>query len=178
MTSLEVVGARRNAAVVAATAVTVGVLFLFPSSTNSTTRRGPARLAAPAGVVSAAPAPADAGAPTRGPVRAAAGPAAPVRRATAAGATTVVNGTSTDTQYGPVQVQLKVRGGRIVSATAIDFPQGGQTEQQINSHAIPVLQQETLAAQSAHIDAVSGATYTSGGYVTSLQAALDAAHLR
>lgn len=150
-----------------ATGAGVVVLFSYPTSTH-----GPLRPAA------AAKAPAAVVAPPV-PSVAAPVPGRPVVRTRApAAAALVVNGTSVDTQYGPVQVQLKVRGGRIVSATAIDFPQGGQTEQQINSHAIPVLQQETLAAQSAHIDAVSGATYTSGGYVTSLQAALDAAHLR
>jgi uncharacterized protein with FMN-binding domain len=91
-------------------------------------------------------------------------------------ATTVVNGTSVGTRYGPVQVQLHVRGGRIVSARAIDYPQGSGLDRQINSFAIPVLQKETVKAQNAQIDTVSGATFTSDGYRTSLQAALDAAH--
>jgi uncharacterized protein with FMN-binding domain len=90
--------------------------------------------------------------------------------------TTVVNGTSIDTNYGPVQVQLALQHGRIIRATAIDYPQAGGRDREINSVAIPVLQQETLVAQSAQIDTVSGATYTSDGYRQSLQAALDAAH--
>lgn len=89
-----------------------------------------------------------------------------------------MNGTSVDTRFGPVQVQLTVRAGRILTARAIDYPQGSGQTQQINRMAVPVLQAETVAAQSEQIDTVSGATYTSAGYVRSLQAALDAAHLR
>jgi uncharacterized protein with FMN-binding domain len=87
-----------------------------------------------------------------------------------------VNGDITDTMYGPVQVQVIVRGNRIVSAHAIDYPQGGGRDQEINSRAIPQLDQETMKVQSARIDTVSGATYTSEGYRRSLQSALDAAH--
>jgi uncharacterized protein with FMN-binding domain len=87
-----------------------------------------------------------------------------------------VNGAAADTMYGPVQVQVTVRGGRIVAAHAIDYPQGGGRDQQINSYAIPQLDQETLQIQSAQVDTVSGATYTSDGYRRSLQSALDAAH--
>jgi hypothetical protein len=87
-----------------------------------------------------------------------------------------VNGAVTDTMYGPVQVQVTVRGSRIVSAHAINYPQGGGRDQEINSLAIPQLDQETLQAQSARIDTVSGATYTSDGYRRSLQSALDEAH--
>lgn len=81
-----------------------------------------------------------------------------------------------DTQYGPVQVEITVRGGRIAGARALQHPSGdGQTDQ-INAYAVPRLDQETTAAQSAHIDTVSGATFTSDGYRRSLQSALDAAH--
>jgi uncharacterized protein with FMN-binding domain len=88
-----------------------------------------------------------------------------------------VNGGVADTMYGPMQVQITVRGGRITTAHAIVYPQGGGRDQQINSQAIPMLDQETLQIQSAQIDTVSGATYTSDGYRRSLQSALDAAHL-
>jgi uncharacterized protein with FMN-binding domain len=87
-----------------------------------------------------------------------------------------VNGAVIDTMYGPVQVQVSVRGSRIVSANAINYPQGGGRDQEINSQAIPQLDQEAMQAQSARIDTVSGATYTSDGYRRSLQSALDAAH--
>lgn len=87
-----------------------------------------------------------------------------------------MNGGPADTPYGPVQVQITVRAGRIVRANAIDYPQGSGRDQQINSYAIPQLDDETVRAQSAQIDTVSGATYTSDAYRTSLQSALDAAH--
>ena len=87
----------------------------------------------------------------------------------------VVNGQSMDTRYGPVQVQITIRSHRIIKATAIDYPQGSSTDQEINSSAIPQLDDETLQAQSAQIDTVSGATYTSDGYQRSLQSALDSA---
>ncbi|WP_346275842.1 FMN-binding protein [Pseudonocardia sp.] len=89
----------------------------------------------------------------------------------------MVNGSPADTEFGPVQVQLNVSSGRIVSATAINYPQESGHDLRINSYAIPVLQQETVSAQNAQIDTVSGATVTSNGYRQSLQSALDAAHL-
>lgn len=92
-------------------------------------------------------------------------------------ASVVVAGPTVDTQYGPVQVEITVRGGRIVNAHTLQHPSGdGQTDR-INGYAVPQLNQETMAAQNAHIDTVSGATFTSGGYRQSLQSALDAAHL-
>lgn len=87
-----------------------------------------------------------------------------------------MNGAPVDTPYGPVQVQITVRAGKIVRADAIDYPQGGGRSQEINGYAIPQLDNETVQAQSAQIDTVSGATYTSDGYRSSLQSALDAAH--
>lgn len=86
---------------------------------------------------------------------------------------TKVNGTAASTQYGPVQVQITIRRHRIVRARAIDYPQGSGTDQQINGSAIPQLDSEVVQTQSARIDTVSGATYTSDGYLTSLQSALD-----
>ncbi len=88
-----------------------------------------------------------------------------------------VTGPVVGTQWGPVQVQLRVSNGRVTAADAIQYPSGNDTDAQINSYAIPVLNQEVVAAQSAQIDAVSGATVTSEGYLQSLQAAIDAAHL-
>jgi uncharacterized protein with FMN-binding domain len=90
--------------------------------------------------------------------------------------TVTVNGAAVDTDYGPVQVQVSVRGKKIISATAIAYPQSGGRDMAINSYAIPMLQQDTVAKQSAQVDTVSGATYTSDGYRQSLQSALDAAH--
>jgi len=88
----------------------------------------------------------------------------------------VVNGRGVDTRYGLVQVQITISNHRITKSVAIAYPHGGGTTNQINSYAIPQLGQEALQAQSARIDTVSGATYTSQGYRTSLQSALDSAH--
>jgi uncharacterized protein with FMN-binding domain len=87
-----------------------------------------------------------------------------------------VNGAPADTAYGPVQVQVTVRRHRIVDARAIAYPQDTSRDRAINDRAVPQLDQETLDAQSAQIDTISGATYTSEGYRESLQSALDAAH--
>jgi uncharacterized protein with FMN-binding domain len=90
--------------------------------------------------------------------------------------TTKVNGAAASTRYGDVQVQIVVSGGKIVKATAIAYSTGGR-DGEINAYAIPTLQSETLTKQSASLDTVSGATYTSEGYMQSLQSAIDAAHL-
>ena len=103
-------------------------------------------------------------------------PATVATTAAPATTTTTVNGASVGTQYGPVQVQLTLRGGRFTRAQAIDFPHDASQSQQISSQAIPILNGEAKQAQSARIDTVSGATYTSAGYQQSLQSALDAAH--
>lgn len=103
--------------------------------------------------------------------------APPVRKtAPPAPTTSTVNGASVGTQYGPVQVQLTLRGGRVIRSQAITFPNDSSQSQQINSQAIPILNGEAQQAQSARIDTVSGATYTSAGYQQSMQSALDAAH--
>jgi uncharacterized protein with FMN-binding domain len=160
------------------TAVVVGLSLRASAQGHS-----PPVAAAPAGVVGTAPrsaAPSSAAPPTKTP-RSKAAKAHPKPHTTSAAPSPssrsiTVNGSITDTMYGPVQVQVTVRGSRIVKAHAIDYPQGGGRDQEINSQAIPQLDQETLQAQSAQIDTVSGATYTSDGYRRSLQSALDAAH--
>ena len=81
-------------------------------------------------------------------------------------------GQAVDTNYGPVQVQITVSDGKITQANGDD--QGGSS---IGENAIPQLNQEAVQAQSANIQGVSGATYTSQGYIQSLQEAIDSAHL-
>lgn len=85
-----------------------------------------------------------------------------------------VTGQAFDVGYGTVQVRITVRGHKILDVTALSLPSGGHSSD-ISSFAGPQLRQEALTAQSAHIDAVSGATYTSSGYAQSLQSALDTA---
>lgn len=84
-------------------------------------------------------------------------------------------GTGETTPYGTVQVQVTVTGGVITSSEAIEYPNAAGREQQVNGTAIPLLNAEAVSAQSATIDMVTGATYTSEAYQTSLQAALDEA---
>ncbi|WP_072802592.1 FMN-binding protein [Rhodococcoides yunnanense] len=86
-------------------------------------------------------------------------------------------GTAASTRYGPVQVQITVASGAITDASAVDYPTSNGRDQQINARAVPTLESETVAAQDASIDMVSGATYTSEGYVQSLQSAIDQANL-
>jgi uncharacterized protein with FMN-binding domain len=89
---------------------------------------------------------------------------------------TVVNGSVARTRWGPVQVRVTIAQGRITDVSAIQYPTGNSRDQQINASALPRLRSQVLAAQSAGIDGVSGATVTSDGYILSLQAALDTAH--
>jgi uncharacterized protein with FMN-binding domain len=84
-----------------------------------------------------------------------------------------LTGAVENTQHGPMQVQITLTGTRITKVTVLQRTDDGAESAQIDSTAIPKLTAETLAAQSARIDAVSGATYTSSGYIQSLQSALD-----
>jgi uncharacterized protein with FMN-binding domain len=88
-----------------------------------------------------------------------------------------VTGSVAQTRWGPVQVQLKVSNKKITDVSVVQYPDGNGRDQEINSQALPVLTQETIDAQSASIDMVSGATVTSDGYLESLQSALDQAGL-
>ena len=88
---------------------------------------------------------------------------------------TTYTGPVVQTRWGPVQVKITVQGGKITKVTILQQPSGNGRDAQINGQALPILIDETVTAQSANIDMVSGATVTSDGYVRSLQAALDEA---
>lgn len=90
---------------------------------------------------------------------------------TAAAAT--LTGSAIPTKFGDVQVRATVRGHQIVDVQAIALPNSHQRSVEISDYVAPVLRSEALAAQSARIDLISGATYTSVGYARSLQSALD-----
>ncbi|WP_433472161.1 FMN-binding protein [Spirillospora sp. CA-142024] len=85
-------------------------------------------------------------------------------------------GRSVDTRYGPVQVEITMSGGRISGVHVLRAPSENGRDREIAARALPRLTREALAAGNARIDAVSGATYTSEGYISSLQSALDKAH--
>ncbi|WP_260235741.1 FMN-binding protein [Curtobacterium sp. ZW137] len=84
-------------------------------------------------------------------------------------------GTAVSTRYGDVQVEVTVAGGKLTEVTALQLTDDDPRSSMISAQAAPVLRQEALTAQSAQIDTVSGATYTSDGYIQSLQSALDQA---
>ncbi len=84
-------------------------------------------------------------------------------------------GSTVQTNYGPVQIRITYSAGRISGVAAVQLPSGRSRDDEINNYAVPILEHETIAAQSANIDSVSGASYTSAGYITSLQSAIDAA---
>jgi uncharacterized protein with FMN-binding domain len=88
-----------------------------------------------------------------------------------------VSGTATgdaiDTRYGPVQVRVTVKDGKIAAIQGLVLTGDDPRSAEISSFAEPTLKQEALSKQSADIDAVSGATFTSAGYAQSLQSALD-----
>jgi hypothetical protein len=103
-------------------------------------------------------------APGPGPAPASAGPV-----------TVTTLGQTVHTQYDTIQVRIVTVGGQIRSVAFAKLAGDEQLSDLINAHAGPLLLQRTLTAQSADIDAVSGATYTSDGYRESLQSALDQA---
>ena len=115
----------------------------------------------------AASAPSNPTAPVAGPGAASSGP-------TSSGSTTVA-GSSVDVGYGTVQVQATLEGGRIVDIQALALPQNDGHSARISQQAFPMLVQQALAAQSSQISGVSGASYTSYGFVQSLKAALISA---
>lgn len=86
-----------------------------------------------------------------------------------------VTGPAVDMRWGTVQVQVTVANGKITDITALQMPDGDRHSASISSRVEPVLRSQALQAQSANIDGVSGATYTSLAYARSLQAALDSA---
>ena len=87
-----------------------------------------------------------------------------------------VTGDPVDNQYGTVQVQVTLQGNQITDIVALQMPDGHRRSVEISEQAEPALRQEALQAQSAQIDIVSGATFTSQSYAQSLQSALDRSH--
>lgn len=98
-------------------------------------------------------------------------------KAPAAPQSGTVDGAVVGTQYGSVQVRVNFTGKKITNVHALQLTDSSGTSVAISAGAAPVLRHEALAAQSAQIDVVSGATYTSEAYQQSLQSAIDAAHL-
>ena len=92
-------------------------------------------------------------------------------------ATGSFTGSTVETRFGPMQVEVVVSDGKITDVKTLQETDQGGRSQQISNYAVPILRKEVLAAQSAKVSSVGGATYTSDGYLSSLQSALDKAGL-
>jgi uncharacterized protein with FMN-binding domain len=143
------------------TAVAAFLLFSF--------RAAPGKVSLGSTAVTAPAAPPRAGAQTR---RRARKPHAQAKKSPAPPTTQTVTGDALQDPYGTVQVAVKLKGGRIVDVTPVAIPLDSGQSQEINTQAAPILRSEVLQAQSAQVDIVSGATYTSEAYARSLQSAL------
>jgi uncharacterized protein with FMN-binding domain len=173
---------RRIILAVCATAAALVLLLSFKSHTQTATAGSSP--AAALGTPVPGTGTATSGSATSGTATGGTGPATPAASAAAGstgggsaanGTSATVTGAAWPTIYGPVQVRITVSGGKITAATATEYPTDTPRDAQINAFAIPQLNSETVAAGSAQIDTVSGATYTSQGYIGSLQNALDKA---
>ncbi|HEX3427481.1 MAG TPA: FMN-binding protein, partial [Candidatus Limnocylindrales bacterium] len=94
----------------------------------------------------------------------------------AANGTQQVDGDVVSTRFGDVQVRLVETAGKITDVQPLQLPFDRRRSDEISRYSEPILHDEALQAQSAQIDTVSGATYTSDAYRTSLQSALDRVH--
>lgn len=115
------------------------------------------------------------GAPSTGPTSQAAPSTGSTSHAAPSG-TKTITGDAADTRYGPVQVAVTFNGKKITKIQVVEYPTESGRDREINSYAIPALNREAMSAQSANIDGVSGATYTTEGYQQSLQSAIDKAN--
>jgi uncharacterized protein with FMN-binding domain len=90
-----------------------------------------------------------------------------------ASATRSAVGEAVGFQYGDLQVKVTERGGRITNVSIVSFQISDPRSESIDEYAVPQLREQVISAQSAHIDGVSGASYTSSAYEQSVQSALD-----
>lgn len=142
----------------------IGLLIAGKAATTSSASMPPALPALP---VLTAPPSAEVARPSESSV-----PASPSHGRPPSGPRTV-DGDVVQTPYGPVQVAVVFDNGRIVDVRALQTPSDAEHSVRLAELATPVLRSEVLSAQSARVDSVSGATYTSAGYVQSVQYALD-----
>lgn len=91
----------------------------------------------------------------------------------AAPAAQTITGDTVSTRYGNVQVQVSFSGATITKVTVLQVPEESGRDAEISGYSVPILNQEVLKSQSAKVDSVSGATYTSEGYLRSVQSAID-----
>lgn len=167
---------RRIVIWLASTVTILVLIFGYHTSTNRT-----ASVGVPSATAPVTPGGATSGAPSGAPSGGASSPsgASPTPSATSSGSAVrkSYTGAEAQTQWGIVQVRITVTAGKITAVDVPEYPNENPRDAQINAYALPTLVQETLTAQNAEIDMVSGATVTSGGYLQSLQSALDQAGL-
>jgi uncharacterized protein with FMN-binding domain len=155
----------------ASTVTIVVLLFGYHTSTNDTSAAGASSRSAPPAATSPS------SRPSQKKTTSSSSPSSKSSSSSSSSSATTktYTGAVAQTRWGPVQVQILVKGGKLTKVTVLQQPNGNPRDQEINDYALPILVQDTLNAQSANIDMVSGATVTSTGYLTSLQSALDQA---
>jgi uncharacterized protein with FMN-binding domain len=153
----------------------VGMANMQAASTldTSASSAGTAATAAAPAAPAVPATPPVASAATSAPVPAPAAAAPPVPAGAADG---TFSGKIVKTGYGTVQVAVVIAGGKISDVTALKLTDQGSRSVSISAQAAPMLRDEVLSAQSAKVSSIGGATYTSGGYLKSLQSALDSAN--
>jgi uncharacterized protein with FMN-binding domain len=154
----------RAAVAIVATAIAVVLLFSFKTPAQARPRTPAADVQATP-TPSASPSPSDSSAPTPTP--------SPVGPTYKDGQYT---GQDFPNQFGDTQVKITISGGRITDVQAVQLPFDRPRSAEISQYASPRLHDEVLQAQTAQIDSLSGATYTSDAYAQSVQSALDQAH--
>jgi uncharacterized protein with FMN-binding domain len=157
----------RLASIIIATFGALGLLASFRTSPGTPGRAAGAAIKGTAPPAATAP-------PPQGGVPSTGAPASPGANT----ASQTVNGDTVSTRYGNVQVRVVASGGRLVDVQALQLPNDRSRSVRISAHAGPQLRNEALQVQSANINTVSGATYTSDGYAQSLQSALDRAGIK
>jgi uncharacterized protein with FMN-binding domain len=155
----------RAAVAIVATAIAVVLLFSFKTPAQARPRTPAADVSQASPTPSASPSPSDSSAPTPTP--------SPVGPTYKDGQYT---GQDFPNQFGDTQVKVTISGGRITDVQAVQLPFDRPRSAEISQYASPRLHDEVLQAQSAQIDSLSGATYTSDAYAQSVQSALDQAH--
>jgi uncharacterized protein with FMN-binding domain len=170
---------KRAVAAIITTALALVLLFSFKTPADNASALGAAAEVSVAPAVSIGPDSSSIGpiattpVPVAGGTRPPAATPAPTKAATKGSGT--FTGSVVQNPFGEVQVQITLVGGKITNVTALQLPSHGRSGF-ISQDVAPILQGEAISAQSANIDTVSGATYTSDAYAQSLQSAIDQAH--
>jgi uncharacterized protein with FMN-binding domain len=155
----------RAAVAIVATAIAVVLLFSFKTPAQARPKTPAADVSQASPTPSASPSVSDSSAPTPTP-----SPTGPTYK------DGQYTGQDFPNQFGDTQVKITISGGRITDVQAVQLPFDRPRSAEISQYASPRLHDEVLQAQSAQIDSLSGATYTSDSYAQSVQSALDQAH--